>query len=334
MSETPIKLDLPAVLGEVEEPESRIVVARQWQLIWWRFRKHRLAVLGGLITILMYLIAIFAEFLAPFATDNYGSRYTYAPSQPLHFFDQTPNGLMFQPYVNGYKVTIDYDAGRRNFEVDPTVKYPVRFFVHGVSYRLFGIFTTDIHLIGPLQLGNPVYLFGADHLGRDMLSRTIYGTRVSVTIGLVGVMFSLFLGILFGGISGYFGGWIDNLIQRLIEFLQSIPSIPLWMALAAAIPKEISPLTVYFLITVILSLLGWTGLARVVRGKFYALKAEDFIKAAQLDGSSSLRIIFRHMVPSFLSHIIAVVTLAIPGMILAETALSFLGIGLREPIVS
>ncbi len=334
MSEVPLTLDISSAISEIEEPESRVVVARQWQLIWWRFRKHRLAVLGGLITILIYLVAIFAEFLAPFATDTYGSRYTYAPPQPLHLIDQTPNGLQFQPYVNGYKVTIDYAAGRRNFEVDPAVKYPVGLFVHGAPYQLLGLFTTDIHLLGPLQSGDPMYLLGADHLGRDMLSRTIYGTRISVTLGLIGVILSLFFGVLLGGISGYFGGWIDNLIQRLIEFLQSIPSIPLWMALAAAIPKEVSPLTVYFLITVILSVIGWTGLARVVRGKFYALKTEDFVKAAQLDGCSSLRIIFRHMVPSFTSHIIAVVTLAIPGMILAETALSFLGIGLREPIVS
>jgi peptide/nickel transport system permease protein len=231
-------------------------------------------------------------------------------------------------------VEIDAMAGRRTFVVDPNVKYPVGLFVHGDSYKLLGLITTDVHLIGPKNAGDPMYLFGADRLGRDMFSRVIYGARISMTIGLVGVGLSLFFGILLGGISGYFGGWIDNLIQRLIEFLQSLPSIPLWIGLSAAIPVDIPPLQVYFFITIILSITGWTGLARVVRGKFFALKTEDFVKAAKLDGCSTMRIIFRHMVPSFLSHIIAVITLAIPGMIIAETSLSFLGIGLRPPVVS
>jgi len=330
MAESDITLDIPLA----EEPESEVVVAKQWRLIWWKFRRHRLAMIGGSVTILIYMIAIFAEFLAPFPTDRYVSKYTYAPPQTLYLFQQTANGLEFAPYVNGYKVVLDYNAGRRNFEADPTVIIPVGFFVQGTPYKLIGLFDTNIHLIGPLDQTQPMYLLGADHLGHDMLSRTIYGTRISVTIGLVGVTFSLFFGISMGGISGYFGGWIDNLIQRLIEFLQSIPSIPLWLGLAAAIPQDVPPLQVYFFITIILSVLGWTGLARVVRGRFYALKTEDFVKAAQLDGCSTLRIIFRHMVPSFMSHIIAVVTLAIPGMILAETALSFLGVGLREPIIS
>jgi len=330
MAESEISINIP----EVEAPEAKVVVAKQWRLIWWKFRRHRLAMIGGVVTILIYLVAIFAEFLAPFPTDTFASKYTYAPPQTLHLIDQTANGIQFAPYVNGYKVVLDYAAGRRNFEVDPEVKYPVGFFVHGTPYKLIGLFDTDIHLIGPINKTDPMYLLGADHLGRDMLSRTIYGTRISVTIGLVGVTLSLFFGILLGGISGYFGGWIDNLIQRLIEFLQSIPSIPLWMGLAAALPQDVPPLQAYFFITIILSVLGWTGLARVVRGRFFSLKTEDFVKAAQLDGCGTLRIIFRHMVPSFLSHIIAVVTLAIPGMILAETALSFLGIGLREPIIS
>ncbi len=268
MAQTEIPVDVPAaLLPALEEREDKVVVARQWQLIWWKFRKHRLAVVGGIVTICIYVIALFVEFIAPFPTDAYASRYTYAPPQTLVLIEQTPDGLRFNPYVNGFKVKIDYNAGRRNFEVDPTVKYPIGFFVHGTPYKLLGLFDSDVHLIGPLNKGDPMYLLGADHLGRDILSRTIYGTRVSVTIGLVGVAFSLFFGILLGGISGYFGGWVDNLIQRLIEFLQSIPSIPLWMALAAAIPPTVSPLTVYFLITIILSVIGWTGLARVVRGK-------------------------------------------------------------------
>lgn len=322
------------IAPEIKTDESIAVVANQWRLIWWKFRKHKLAMLGGTVTFLIYFVALFADFFAPFAPDAYAANYTYAPPQQLHIFDQTEDGLRLQPYVNGYTVEIDYNAGRRNFVVDPEVKIPVGFFVQGAPYKILGLFEANIHLIGPINPDDPMYLLGADRLGQDVFSRTIYGARVSMTIGLVGVAMSLFFGILLGGISGYFGGWIDNLIQRVIEFLQSIPSIPLWIGLAASIPVDVPPLQVYFLITIILSVIGWTGLARVVRGKFYALKAEDFVKAARLDGCSSMRIILRHMVPSFLSHIIAVVTLAIPGMIIAETSLSFLGIGLRTPVVS
>lgn len=323
---------LPVI--QAEEAENRLVIAGQWQLVWRKFRKHRLAMAGGVVTLVIYLIAGFAEFIAPFSTERYAADYTYAPPQRLHLFQETPDGQRFQPYVNGYKIEINYEQGRRLFVIDPTTRHPVDFLVQGEPYKLLGLFPTDIHLIGPVNPADPMYLFGADRLGRDIFSRTVYGTRVSMTIGLVGVALSLFFGILLGGVSGYFGGWIDNVIQRIIEFLQSIPSIPLWTGLAVAIPADVPPLRVYFLITIILSILGWTGLARVVRGKFYALKSEDFVKAAKLDGCSTLRIIFRHMVPSFMSHIIAVVTLAIPGMILAETALSFLGIGLRPPTVS
>lgn len=314
--------------------EEEFVVAGQWTLIWRKFRKHRLAMFSGVVTIFIYVIVLAPEFFAPFTPDEYGASYTYAPPQPLHFFDQTEDGFRVSPYVNGYKVEIDYDAGRRNFVVDPDVKIPIGFFVSGAPYKLLGLIETDIHLLGPINAGDPMYLLGADRLGRDMLSRVIYGTQISMTIGLIGVALSLFFGILLGGISGYYGGWIDNLIQRLIEFIRSIPSIPLWIGLAAAIPVDTPPLQVYFLITIILSVIGWTGLARVVRGKFIALKTEDFVKAARLDGCSTLRIIFRHMVPTFMSHIIATVTLAIPGMIIAETSLSFLGIGLRPPVIS
>lgn len=322
------------LISRERQRRERVVVAGQWQLTWWKLRRHRLAVVGGVVTLVIYAVAIFAGFLAPYSPDTYSARYTFAPPQTLHLFQETPAGWQFSPYVNGYTVEVDLNAGRRNFVIDPEVRYPVGFLVQGEPYRLLGFIESRTHLIGPVNAGDPVFLMGADRLGRDMLSRTIFGTQISMTIGLVGVSFSLFLGILLGGISGYFGGWIDNLIQRLIEFLQSLPSIPLWIGLAAAIPPNIAPEQVYLFITVILSLLGWTGLARVVRGRFLALKTEDFVKAARLDGCSPLRIIFRHMLPSFLSHIIAVVTLAIPGMILAETALSFLGIGLRPPTVS
>jgi peptide/nickel transport system permease protein len=337
MSETQIPVALPLLPvaeADVKEDGSQLFGAGQWRLMWRKFRKHRLAMIGGMVVLLIYLMALFVEFLAPTLPDTYAAQYTYAPPQALHLFEQTDSGLRFRPYVNGYAVKLDYASGRRNFVVDESIKYDIGLFVHGDSYKWLGLFPSDIHLIGPINKGEPFHLLGADRLGRDILTRTIYGSRISMTIGLVGVTLSLFLGILIGGISGYYGGRIDNLIQRLIEFLQSIPSIPLWLGLSVAIPRDVAPELVYFYITAILSLLGWTGLARVVRGKFYALKTEDFVKAARLDGCSTLRIIFRHMVPSFLSHIIAVVTLAIPGMILAETALSFLGVGLREPVVS
>lgn len=317
-----------------ESAGDRVEVASQWQLMWWKFRKHKPAMVGGIVTILIYLIALFAEFLAPFDTERFSAQHTYAPPTPLHLFETTDAGTTFNPYVNGYTVEIDPVALRRTFVVDESVKHYVNLLVQGESYKLLGFYETDIHLIGPEDPDAPMYLLGADRLGRDLLSRLIYGTRISMTIGLVGVALSFVFGILLGGISGFYGGAIDNLIQRVIEFIRSIPSVPLWMALAAAVPSNWSPLRIYFMITIILSFIGWTGLARVVRGRFLAMRTEDFVLAARLDGSSEIRTIWKHMVPSFISHIIASLTLAIPGMIIAETALSFLGLGLRPPVVS
>ena len=316
------------------ETEARIYVASQWKLTWWRFRKHRVAMISAVVVLSVYLVALFAEFLAPFPTDMYNSRYTFAPPQRVHLFLSTDEGLQFKPHVNGFDVEIDPVALRRTFVIDPDVVYPIGFFVEGFSYRLLGLIETNIHLIGPINPDDPMYLLGADRLGRDVFSRLIFGTRISMSIGLVGVMLSFVLGILLGGVSGLYGGMADNLIQRLIEFIRSVPTIPLWLGLAAAMPMTWSPLAVYFGITVILSLIGWTDLARVVRGRFLTLRTEDFVMAARLDGASQQRIIWKYMVPSFTSHIIASLTLAIPGMILAETALSFLGLGLRPPIVS
>ena len=318
----------------VVEEEARIYVASQWKLTWWRFKKHRVAYFSGIVVLLIYLVAAFAEFLAPFPTDAYNAQYTYAPPQRLHLFQRTDNGLRFSPYVNGFTVEVDPVALRRTFVVDPTVRYEVGFFVEGFSYKVLGLVKANRHLIGPKNPDDPMYLLGADRLGRDMFSRLIAGTRISMSIGLVGVFLSFILGILLGGISGLYGGVVDNFIQRLIEFLRSIPTIPLWLGLAAAMPPTWPPLRIYFGITIILSLVGWTGLARVVRGRFLTLRTEDFVMAARLDGAGQQRIIWRYMVPSFASHIIASLTLAIPGMILAETSLSFLGLGLRPPIVS
>ncbi len=330
--------DLPDHDG-VPPPEAVAAARRgsasQWRLMWWQFRRHRLAMVSAVVLLLIYLAAAFCEFLAPFAPTAFTPRYTYAPPQMLHFFDRDESGsLIFQPFVYGYKVTIDPEALRRTFIIDESVKYPVGFFVASEPYEMWGLFTLKTKLFGPLKKGDPMYLLGADRLGRDLFSRILYGTRISMSIGLIGVTLSLLLGIVLGGISGYYGGWVDNAIQRTIEFVLSLPTTPLWLGLAAALPTNWPPLRIYLCITIILSLIGWTSLARVIRGRFLSLRTEDFVTAARLDGARERRIIFRHMVPSFVSHIIAEVSLAIPGMILAETALSFLGLGLQPPLVS
>jgi peptide/nickel transport system permease protein len=325
----------PEVVSQ-DEKEAKVFVASQWQLMWWKFRKHKIAMVGGVVTLLFYLIAAFCEFLAPYYSESFWSQYTYAPPATIYWFDYNESGgLAFKPFVYGWNITTDREAMRRIFKVDMETKIPLGLFVRGQEYKLWGLIPSNLHLFGPVEAkAPPFFLIGADRLGRDMLSRIIYGTRISLSIGLVGVAFSLVLGVVLGGISGYFGGTIDNIIQRIIEFLRSIPTIPLWLGLAAALPKEWGSLQIYFGITLILSLIGWTGMARVVRGKFFSLRTEDFVVAARLDGSSQMRIIIRHMVPSFMSHIIASITASIPNMIISETSLSFLGLGLRPPVVS
>jgi len=310
-------------------------VASQWRLIWWKFTRHRIAVAAGGIVFTMYLVGLFAEILSPADPNATAARFTYAPPQTIHFLQRDAGGgTHFVPHVFGYKMQLDQNSLRRTFVPDPAQQIPLGFFVKGAPYQMWGFIPWDRHLIGPLKKGDPFYLLGADRLGRDMLSRIIYGARVSMSIGLVGVFLSLMIGVVLGGVSGYYGGQVDNIIQRLIEFLRSMPTIPLWMGLAAAIPLAWPPLGVYFMITLLISLIGWTSLAREVRGRVMALRDDDFVIAARLDNVSQFRIITRHLVPAFASHIIAVTTLAVPEMILAETSLSFLGIGLQPPIVS
>ena len=324
----------PSEAEHIEMAAPQVSVASPWKLIWWKFRRHKLAMAGTVVTILIYLVALFAEVLAPYSPHTNFSQYTYTPPQFPKIDIDVAGGFDIGLYANGYTSEVDTTSFRRVFVVDEGTRIPLGFFVKGEPYELWGIIPWDRHVIGPANPDDPVFMLGTDRLGRDMLSRVIYGARISMSIGLVGVALSVVLGIALGGISGYYGGRIDNVIQRIIEVIRSIPTIPLWMGLAAALPPGWSGLRVYFGITVILSFIGWTGLARVVRGRFLAMREEDFITAARLDGSSERRIIARHMVPSFMSHIIASVTLSIPAMILAETSLSFLGLGLRPPIVS
>ncbi|MCC6168683.1 MAG: ABC transporter permease [Caldilineaceae bacterium] len=316
-------------------PEDRIFVASQWQLMWWRFRKHRLAMVGSAVIILFYLVAIFCEFLSPYDPNAFERRFTFVPPQPVHWMR---DGRIQRPYIYGLARTRDAATYAITYEPDPSVILPIYFFVEGDPYKMWGLFESNLHLFGLRpdadSDGLRIHLLGTDRLGRDMFSRVLYGARVSLSIGLIGVFLSFVIGILMGGVSGYFGGVSDLVIQRLIEFLRSIPTIPLWMGLSAALPREWSSMQRYFAIVVLLSLIGWTGLARVVRGRFLAVREEDYVMAARLTNAGELRIILRHMLPSFFSYIIASLTLAIPGMILGETSLSFLGLGLRPPTIS
>lgn len=315
-------------------PEN-MAAAGQWTLIWHKFRRNKVAVFAGSLILMLYFIGLFAEFLAPALPEASRPQFTYAPPQSISLFATAEDGSSrFLPHVKGYTQSVDPESLRRTFVVDDALIVPIGFFVRGPEYKLWGLIPADLHLMGPLKATDTMYLMGSDKLGRDLLSRLIYGTRISMSIGLVGVLVSLCFGVTLGSLSGFYGGWVDMTIQRGIEIISSMPTIPLWLGLAAAIPITWSPLQVYFIITLIVSLFGWTGLAREVRGRFFALRSEDFVTAARLDGSRERRLIFRHILPSLTSHILAVVTLALPTMIVAETALSFLGIGLKAPVVS
>ena len=318
----------------VPVPTSSIAYASQWRLMWMRFCKHRLAVVGLTVTVLIYVIALFAEIIAPADPEKANALLVYHPPQMIHFIDSSDGGWAFRPYAQGFTMKRDPKTLKPTFVPDEGRKIQLRFFGAGDPYRLWGVLPMNVHLLATVNPKESFFLFGSDRLGRDMLSRVVYGARITMSLGLVGVTFSVVLGIVLGGISGYYGGKVDWLIQRVVEYILSLPTIPLWLALAAALPKNWSPQLQYLAITTIISLVGWTELARVVRGRFLAMRGEVFVTAARLDGCSEARIIFRHMLPSLASHIIAAVSLAVPMMILAETALSFLGLGLQPPAIS
>jgi peptide/nickel transport system permease protein len=313
--------------------EDRVSVASQGQLIWWRFRKHKLAVVSAILLLLLYLTTLFAEFFAtsdPLESEAF--RGLIQP-QPIHFFDEGK----LSPHVCAMEGTRDPYTYKKTYEPNCDKKTPIEFFTKGFEYEWLGLIPMDRHLIGVPEgylAEEHIFLLGTDIQGRDMWSRIWVASRLSLSIGLVGVTLTLFFGITLGGISGFYGGFIDTIIQRIIEIIRAIPTIPLWMALSAAMPFSWSIVQIYFSITLIISLFAWTDLARVVRGRFLSLREEDFVTAAVLSGANERRIIFRHVMPSLYSHIIAAVSLAIPLMIISETALSFLGLGLQAPAIS
>ena len=328
VSTTPFDPTATAAIGSsVSETYAN---ASQGKLIWWRFLRHRLAVVSLAFLLLAYGAIAIVEFLAPYGLGSRHTDFIFAPPQGLHLFHEN---RLVGPFVYPLDYHLDRDTLRRDYTSDRTRPQPIRFFCRGEPYRLWGLVESDRHLVCPPD-GGTMFLLGTDRLGRDMLSRLLYGARISLTVGLVGVTLSFVLGITVGGLAGYLGGRTDFVVQRVTEILRSIPELPLWLALSAALPVTWSPLLVYFGITLILALLDWPSLARAVRSKLFALRSEDFVTAAEMLGARPARIIFRHLLPNFTSHLIASASLSIPTMILAETALSFLGLGLRAPITS
>ncbi|MFC4811169.1 MULTISPECIES: ABC transporter permease [Paenibacillus] len=323
-------------LGKVPktaEPDEAYEVASQWKLMWWKFKKHRIAMAAAVVLVLFYLSALFCEFLSPHLPLDRYTAYKNAPPQAIHFYSKE-SGFSLRPFVYDMKMSVNQETFLRTFQPDTSKKYYLHFFVKGREYTMWGLFKTDIHLFGTKDVRAPLFLAGTDDLGRDLLSRMIYGGRISLSFGVLGIVLTLILGLLLGGLSGYLGGVTDTIVQRTIDLLICIPTIPLWMAMSAALPRDWSALEIYFGMVIIFSIIGWTGLARVVRGKILSLREEDFTMAARLAGASDLRIIRKHLLPSFASYTIVTVTLSIPATILGETALSFLGIGLAPPVVS
>jgi len=320
----------PQSVSKLSPEQERAALASQWRLMWLKFKRHKLAVWSGAFLIAVYVIALLAELFAPYGSQTRYTDFVRAPPQAVHLFHE---GAFVGPFTYGYRQKLDVETLRRDYVIDQADVQPLRFFCSGDAYSFWGLFEARFHLVCPAEKGT-LFLMGTDRIGRDIFSRILYGARVSLTIGVLGVSVSFILGIVIGGLAGYYGGTFDVVTQRVIEVIQSLPHIPLWMALASIMPAHWSPLFVYFGITIILGLIDWTGLARAVRSKLLSLREEDYVLAAQLMGARAPRIVGRHLVPGFMSHIIAKATVAIPGMILGETALSFLGLGLRPPITS
>ena len=307
--------------------------ASQWSLMRRKFRKHKLAMVSTYVLAFFYFIAIFGNFFAPQGTEQYDGKYVNCAPTPLHLFH---DGKFIGPYVNGLKMERDPVTYMAHYVDDPETIYRIKFFTEGDpggEYKWFGLFPSNLHFFEAEKPGK-VFLFGTDNMGRDLFSRVILGAQISLFIPVAGMLMTVVLGLFFGSIAGYFGGWIDMVIQRMIEVVRSFPQVPLWMALSAAIPKTMKPAQVFMLMTIILSLVSWPGLARVVRSKFISVKKEDFIMAARISGAPAAKLITRHMIPSFLSYIIVDMTLSIPNLIIGETTLSFLGLGLRSPATS
>ncbi len=323
---------LLAGVDESREPElEKWFTASQGQLIWWRFKKHKMALIGIAVLALLYFVSMFAEFFGPYGTTQRFAAYENAPPTRIRF--RTEEGRFRSPFIYGLTRTVDRATFRQVFTDDTSVMYDVKFFTRGEQGKILWLIPSNLKFIG-VDGDVPLLIFGADRLGRDLFSRTLHGSRLSLFIGFGGVFLSFVLGTLLGGLSGYFGGVVDDVIQRMIDVLLSIPTIPLWMALAAAIPRHWGVTQTYFAITLVLAVVGWAGLARIVRGKLLALREEDFVLAARIFGSRQLYIIRRHLLPNFMSYLIVHITLAIPATILGETSLSFLGLGLQPPAVS
>lgn len=305
-------------------------LASQWQLMWWKFRRHKMALFGLFVLGLLLACALFAEFISPYPPGQRDTKYVLGPPQMPQIIDA--QGQLHLPFVYGIKSVRDPVTLRLKHEADTSKILPVRLFVEGAPYRLFGVIPGNLHLFG--ADGGSIHLFGTDFTGLDIFSRSIHAARASLGVAFVGVAISFILGAAIGGAAGYFGGWFDNLVMRTIEFIRSVPTLPLWLVLAALLPRDWSPIATYLAITAILSLLGWTWLARTVRSKLLATRHEDFVLAARLSGCSDSRIIRRHLLPSFMSYLIVDTSVAFPEILLAETSLSFLGLGLREPVES
>ncbi|MFQ6022933.1 MAG: ABC transporter permease [Acidiferrobacterales bacterium] len=320
----------PYSIEQLTPEQERYYMASQWRMMWWRLKRHRLAVVSGFILLVLYASILVSEILAPYHLHTRHTDFIYAPPQKIHLFHE---GRFVGPFVYGFNYRLNLEDLKREYSEDTSSVQPLRFLCLADEYELWGLVSGRFHLLCPAQRGT-LFLLGTDRLGRDVLSRIIYGARISLTVGLVGVTISFLLSITLGGLAGYYGGWVDNVVQRLIEIIRSFPALPLWMALSAALPVTWSPVAIFLGITVILSLIDWTGLGRAVRSKLLALREEDFCTAAVLMGARPSRVIGRHLLPNFMSHLIASATLSIPAMILGETALSFLGLGLRPPITS